>query len=502
MSTAGAARVYHREPTGGRRGPRRCRSGTVSCVGVPSASRCATTVQLPVAGTANSAIGPIATVVRARSADFDVRQRLAGEGAEVLHLTGSEAGEHDRAVDRHVDGDAGNSVEQHHADRGACAEDEPAGTARSAAASARQLKRGLFFIVGPFGSQHMIPTVGGPTALRRMRMKVFVLNAPMGQNQLPRRRQELRKSPPLRGPCAVRVDPLTFEDLLERLGRLLDRMLGEERLHVGDRCRVRSAASRRRPCARSCWSGSARWPRPSDRGRSPTLRRRGGGWRSPERSTNGAFCVFTASLIANSHVRRIRASSSNSVSAYRWRSCSCGVRPCGTGRASVRTPRRRRWPRRPIVAAAASSGSTVLASRLAASYQLAAAGLGAASPPSTPTAPTSSPRSLLVRSLSPAAGSPSSSSAGPTSARTRAWNASCDVVVDDPAEPSQRDDDRLPDRVVALGAEAVEERAGAPTRRGGRRASTTTRRRRGCSARAWSSTASTSPARRSRSSSE
>ena len=40
---------------------------------------------------------------------------------------------------------------------------------------------------------------------------------------------------------------------------------------------------------------------------------------------NGAFWVLTSGLIASSHVRSTRASESNSLSALRWRSCSCGL---------------------------------------------------------------------------------------------------------------------------------------------------------------------------------
>ena len=70
------------------------------------------------------------------------------------------------------------------------------------------------------------------------------------------------------------------------------------------------------------------------------------------------------------------------------------------------------------------------------------------------------------------------------------------VLVDDPAEAAQRDDDRLPDRVIALvrGSRRGTRAVRPPT--AARRASTTRRRRRGCTARACVIDASTSPASR------
>ncbi len=82
-------------------------------VGVPSASRWATTVQLPEAGTSKLAHGADGDVFGAGRADFEVVEGLAGERAQVLHVAGLEAGDDDGAVDGDVDGDAGDAVEQH-----------------------------------------------------------------------------------------------------------------------------------------------------------------------------------------------------------------------------------------------------------------------------------------------------------------------------------------------------------------------------------------------------
>ena len=73
--------------------------------------------------------------------------------------------------------------------------------------------------------------------------------------------QRAARSCSLRMPCGVH--PLTFEDLLERLGGLFDRVLGEERLHVGDLGRAIEQLHGVDHAADRVAREPLRWPRPS-----------------------------------------------------------------------------------------------------------------------------------------------------------------------------------------------------------------------------------------------
>ena len=156
-------------------------------------------------------------------------------------------------------------------------------------------------------------------------------------------------------------------------------------------------------------------------------------------SRNGAFCVFTSSLIASSHVRWISASSSNSASAYRWRSCSCGVARVAVAREQPLVHSASPQAATIDVAAATSSGSTLPGSAASRSYS-------------------SAPRAWVARVVAldgerrrragraacragrphRRPGSPRSATTGPSSAATRAWNAGYGVVVEQAAEAAQR----------------------------------------------------------------
>ena len=111
-STAGAAAVWR---TVRRPWPSAVASTLFSngvSVGLPSASRWATTVQLP--GRGHGELGHRADddVLGAGGTDFEVHQRLTGERRQVLRVARLEAGDDDRTVDGDVDRRTGDAMQQ------------------------------------------------------------------------------------------------------------------------------------------------------------------------------------------------------------------------------------------------------------------------------------------------------------------------------------------------------------------------------------------------------
>ncbi len=269
------------------------------------------------------------------------------------------------------------------------------------------------------------------------------------------------------------VDLLAFEDLLERLRGLLDRVLGEECRCVGDQLGRREDLTEStirtivlRGNRSLCVGPVVADERPG--GRAVTA------VGDAARSRNGAFCVLHVGPIANSHV---------DARAPRRR-----TRPARTGGGAVPAA----WTPRGIGRASdgRSSASPVAATtEVAADDQfgidggrvdaggvepLAAALLHADVGAEHADRPTSRPRSLLVRSPSSATGVAERVERRQRRARGRTrWKASRRSPSSSRRpQPPQPDRDRLPDGVVPLGLERLERMraARAPTfgRRGGR----------------------------------
>ena len=208
--------------------------------------------------------------------------------------------------------------------------------------------------------------------------------------------------------------------------------------------------------------GTRRWPR-SQCWRTNSTRPTAvvGGWRCTGCSRNGAFCVFTSSVQASSHVRSDQRLGRRTRRARRGGAAGPAAwRPCGSRRAAARSRRRRRWrPRRrwPPRPARGPPGRRVGSPR---SMLAARATVRRRRRRARRASPTSRPRSLPRRSSSPSAGSSRARRRpGATQGVRRApGSAAYGVVVEQAAEAAQAEHDRLPHGEVALAAEALDER--------------------------------------------
>ena len=176
------------------------------------------------------------------------------------------------------------------------------------------------------------------------------------------------------------------------------------------------------------------------------------------RSRNGAFWVLTSPLSANSHVRSISSARRTRPARRGGGADPAGSTPSGTRRASARTRPRRRSRRRRSWRPPPARDRPSRVPTSDRSYRSRHRAWVAASSPSTASAPVSSPRSLPTRSVSVSTGSPRSASAGATRRGDALLKPRERLVVEEPSQPAQADHDRLPDGVLALVGESLEER--------------------------------------------